>query len=115
MNWNLFLSIHCISVYFKFPKENKMVRPLSESNTAIKIALLFLVITLIIFVIGFSTPSWTVISGFGVGVVRAGLWQQCVEFAPLGRICGSSDVEGMYNYSQLDMFFLDWHQSTKFI
>ena len=67
-----------------------MVRPLSESNTAIKIALLFLVITLIIFVIGFSTPSWTVISGLGIGFARFGLWQHCVELSSLGTICDSS-------------------------
>ena len=62
-----------------------MVRPLSESNTSIKIALLFLVITLIVFVIGFSTPNWTVVTV--LSVVRFGLWQHCVEFASIGTVC----------------------------
>ena len=62
-----------------------MARPLSESNIAIKIALLFLVITLIVFVIGFSTPNWTVVAG--LSLVRFGLWQHCAEFASIGTVC----------------------------
>ena len=64
-----------------------MVRPLSESTSAIKIALVILLITFLIFVVGFSTPNWTVITESGYGIVSYGLWRQCVEVWDFGTEC----------------------------
>ena len=69
-----------------------MVRPLAESTSAIKIAFLFLIIIVVIFLVGFSTPHWTVISDLGLGVASTGLWETCYEVYYLGSVCSASSI-----------------------
>ena len=69
-----------------------MVRPLAESTSAIKMALLFLIVKLIIFLVGFSTPHWTVISDLGLGSASTGLWETCYEVYYLGSVCSASSI-----------------------
>ena len=52
-------------------------RIVNKSSTAFKFALLGLLLTLILHIVGYSTNSWTVITD-GRGSVKHGLWKICV-------------------------------------
>ena len=84
-----------------------MVRPLSESTFGIKIGLALLLLTLLIFIVGFSTTNWKHLE-LPDGIVSSGLWQLCGET----DFDGDGTAEKHCDYFPLGVGEFFWHLSS---